>query len=168
MLRPGQPMIHVDWSALIGTAATMCSALSFVPQVVKVRRQGGRDLAAGTLVLLLTGALLWFTYGLLNHATSVVVANAFVIALVATIAIMKARENGERRLRVAIDMDEVIADSLAEHLRRYNAAYGTNLAECDVQGRYLEDCIPPAHRAAAVAMLDASFFEDLAVMPDSR
>ena len=29
-----------------------------------------------------------------------------------------------RRLRIAIDMDEVMADALAEHLRRYNAAFG--------------------------------------------
>ena len=34
-------MIDVSWSALIGTAGAACSALSFLPQVLKVRRQGG-------------------------------------------------------------------------------------------------------------------------------
>jgi 5'-nucleotidase len=72
------------------------------------------------------------------------------------------------RLRIAIDMDEVMADALGEHLRRYNAAHGTSLMTADLWGRHLEDCIPPAHRADAERMLDASFFEDLAVLPDCQ
>jgi|SRR5262245_6682758 len=166
-------MIDVNWSALIGTAATACSALSFLPQVFKVRRQGGRDLSAGMLALLLAAAGLWLAYGILNGATAVVVANIAVLILVSAVVIMKATTHTrarpfERRPRIAIDMDEVMADALAEHLRRYNAAYGANLGLADVQGRHLEDCIPPEHRAAAEAMLDASFFEDLDVLPDCQ
>ncbi len=166
-------MIDVNWSASVGTAATACSALSFLPQLLKVRRQGGRDLSPGMLALLLAGACLWFTYGLLNHATAVIVANTAVIILVSAVAVMKAAHNlgggdRKRRPRIAIDMDEVMADALAEHLTRYNSAYGTNLTPADLRGRSLEDCIPPAHRAAAAAMLDASFFEDLDVLPDCQ
>ena len=166
-------MIDVSWSALIGTAGAACSALSFLPQVLKVRRQGGRDLSMGMLALLLAGACLWFAYGVLNQATAVVAANTAVIILVSTVAVLKAVHdsrgaNRERRCRIAIDMDEVMADALAEHLRRYNAAYGTSLTPADVRGRHLEDCIPPAHRAAAEAMLDASFFEDLEVLPECQ
>jgi 5'(3')-deoxyribonucleotidase len=73
-----------------------------------------------------------------------------------------------RRLRIAIDMDEVMADALDEHLRRYNAACGTTLTPRDLQGRPLEACIPPDHRPAARAMIDASFFENLALLPDCR
>jgi len=72
------------------------------------------------------------------------------------------------RLRIAIDMDEVMADALGEHLRRYNAAFGSRLTEADVSGRHLEECIPREHRAAAEAMLDESFFEELAVLPDCQ
>jgi 5'(3')-deoxyribonucleotidase len=72
-----------------------------------------------------------------------------------------------RRLRIAIDMDEVVADALAEHLRRYNAAFGAQLTIDDLKGRHLEDSVPAAHRDAAIALIDASFFEDLAVMPDA-
>ena len=166
-------MIDVSWSALIGTAATACSALSFLPQVLKVRRQGGRDLSLGMLALLLAGACLWFAYGILNRATAVIVANTAVIILVSAVAVMKTAHDrrgrhNERRPRIAIDMDEVMADALAEHLRRYNAAYSTNLTAADLHGRHLEDCIPPTHRAAAEAMLDASFFEDLEVLPDCQ
>lgn len=166
-------MIEVNWSALIGTAATACSAFSFLPQVLKVRRQGGRDLSPGMLALLLAGAGLWFAYGVLNGATAVIVANVAVMTFVSAVAILKmAHERREgpaqRRRRIAIDMDEVMADALTEHLRRYNAAYGASLDAADVHGRHLEDCIPSAHRAAAEAMLDASFFEDLDVFPDCQ
>jgi 5'(3')-deoxyribonucleotidase len=71
-----------------------------------------------------------------------------------------------RRLRIAIDMDEVMADALAEHVRRYNVAFGADITIDDLRGRHLEDAIPAAHREVAEAMLDASFFADLAVLPD--
>src|SRR5262245_58416336 len=83
------PMIDVNWSALIGTAGTACSALSFLPQVLKVRRQGGRDLSTGMLALLLAGAGLWLAYGILNGATAVIVANIAVMILVSAVAILK-------------------------------------------------------------------------------
>src|SRR5262249_6125583 len=175
ILRPGDtsPMIDVNWSAAIGTAGTACSALSFLPQFLKVRRQGGRDLSAAMLALLLAGGGLWLAYGILNGATAVIVANTAVLILVSAVAGLKVihatrARRLERRPRIAIDMGDVMADALAEHFRRYNAAYGANLGLADVQGRPLEECIPPGHRAAAEAMLDASFFEDLAVLPECQ
>src|SRR5262249_22368956 len=55
-----------------------------------------------------------------------------------------------------------------DQLRRSTAAYGTRIGAAEVSGRHLEQCIPAAHRGAAQAMLDASFFEDLAVLPDCQ
>jgi 5'(3')-deoxyribonucleotidase len=81
---------------------------------------------------------------------------------------MTVTTSSARRLRIAIDMDEVMADALTEHVRRYNATFGTRLAIGDLHGRHLEDCIPPEHRSAAEDMLDASFFEQLAVLPDCQ
>ncbi len=165
-------MVDINWSAVIGAVGGICSAMSFLPQMLKVRRQGGRDLSIATLALLLSGAILWLAYGLINQATSVVVANVAIIGLVSATAIMKIvldrRTSQQRRLRIAIDMDEVMADALAEHLRRYNAAYGTSMTATELSGRHLEQCIPPAHRQAVEAMLDASFFEELAVLPDCQ
>jgi len=163
--------MDVNWSAVIGTAGGICSAMSFFPQMLKVRRQGGRDLSMAMLALLLSGAILWFVYGLVNQATAVIVTNVAIIGLVSTTAIMKIaleRRVRRRHRRIAIDMDEVMADALTEHLRRYNGAYGTSITAAELSGRHLEQCIPPAHRDAAEAMLDASFFEDLAVLPDCR
>jgi 5'(3')-deoxyribonucleotidase/uncharacterized protein with PQ loop repeat len=171
--KPGEAiqMIDINWSGVIGTAGGLCSALSFLPQMLKVRRQGGRDLSIAMLALLLSGAILWFAYGLINQATAVIVTNIAIIGLVSTTTIMTMmleRRVRRRRQRIAIDMDEVMADALTEQLRRYNAAYGTSVTAAELSGRHLEQCIPPAHREAAEAMLDASFFEDLAVLPECQ
>jgi 5'-nucleotidase len=72
------------------------------------------------------------------------------------------------RLRIAIDMDEVMADALSEHVRRYNEAFGAAISVEHLTGRHLEDCVPPEHREAAESMFDASFFEDLALFPGCR
>src|SRR6476620_11447978 len=129
-------MIDVNWSALIGTAGTACSARSFLPQVWKVRRQGGRDLAAGMLAVLLAGAGLWLAYGILHGATAVIVANIAVMILVSAVAVSlvihdRRDRPRERRPRIAIDMDAVMADALTGQLRRYNAAYGASLGVAD-------------------------------------
>jgi 5'(3')-deoxyribonucleotidase/uncharacterized protein with PQ loop repeat len=159
----------MSWSALIGTAAALSTTLSFLPQLVKVRRQGGRDLSWSMLSMYLGGQFLWLAYGLLNRAGAVIAANAASIILVSAVVVMKLaterRPKGVgRRLRIAIDMDEVMADALSEHVRRYNDAFGASVAIEKLRGP-LEACIPPAHREAAEAMLDATFFENLELMP---
>lgn len=70
------------------------------------------------------------------------------------------------RLRIAIDMDDTMADALGEHLRRYNAVFGASMTADDLRGRPIEECCPPAHGEALVDMLDASFFAGLAIFPD--
>src|SRR5205823_2166374 len=86
---------------------------------------------------------------------------------VSTVAARKGRAaaRARGRLRIAIDMDEVMADALSEHLRRYNTAFAARLTPDDLRGRHIEDCVPAAHRDALEAMLDDSFFADLPVMP---
>ena len=72
------------------------------------------------------------------------------------------------RLRIAIDMDEVMADALAEHLRRYNSAYGASVTAAELSGMHLEDWVPEAQREAVEAMYDASFFGILPIMEDCQ
>ena len=72
------------------------------------------------------------------------------------------------RLRIAIDMDEVMADALAELLPRYNSAYGASVTTADLHGRHLEEWVPAAQRAAVEAMYDASFFAALPIMTDCQ
>ena len=166
-------MSALTWSAVVGTAAALLTTLAFLPQLAKVRRQGGGDLSSSMLAMYLIGQGLWLAYGLLNHAGAVIGANVASIILVAAVAVMKSRARratvaGTRRLRIAIDMDEVMADAVAEHLRRYNTAFGTRLTIDDLHGRHLEEYVPPEHRSAAEAMLDSTFFDQLAVLPDCQ
>jgi MtN3 and saliva related transmembrane protein len=104
------------WSAVVGTAAALCTTLSFLPQLAKVRRQGGSDLSSAMLAMYLVGQTLWLIYGLVNGAGAVIGANIASIGLVGAVAVAKARGGRSvRRLRIAIDMDEVMADALGEH-----------------------------------------------------
>jgi 5'(3')-deoxyribonucleotidase len=74
-----------------------------------------------------------------------------------------------RRPILAVDMDEVIADALAEHLFRYNRDFQTTLTLDDLHGRYLWDLIPPErHHALAGYMLSDDFFSVLTVMPEAQ
>jgi len=166
-------MSVTTWSAVVGTVAALLTTLAFLPQLAKVRRQGGGDLSSSMLAMYLFGQGLWLAYGLLNRAGAVIGANVASIILVGAVAVMKSRAGRSaavraRRLRIAIDMDEVMADAVAEHLRRYNTAFGARLAVDDLHGRHLEEFVPPEHRAAAEAMLDSTFFEQLAVLPDCQ
>jgi len=159
------------WSTVVGTGGALWTTMSFLPQLVSVRKHGGRDLSLTMLAMYLVGSLLWLAYGVLNGAVAVIAANVVVITLVSAIAGLKLAGDrrsaaSARRLRIAIDMDEVMADALGAHLARYNAAFSANLTIDELSGRHLEECIPPAQREATAALLDASFFEELAVLPD--
>ena len=115
------------------------------------------------LAMYLAGQRLWLAYGLLIDSGPVVAANAVSSSSWRPWRSARwprrVRARAPRRLRIAIDMDEVMADALAEHLRRYNAAFGDTLTPAELRGRHLEDWVAPARRAAVEAMLDASFFE---------
>jgi MtN3 and saliva related transmembrane protein len=82
--------IH-DVTALIGGAAALCTTLSFVPQLVKIQRQGGRDLSYGMLLLYLLGLGLWLIYGLRIQAIEVIAANVVGGTLVVAAIAMKRR-----------------------------------------------------------------------------
>jgi 5'-nucleotidase len=69
--------------------------------------------------------------------------------------------------RICVDMDEVMADTLSEHLRRYNAVYDEQIAAGDLWGKGLWDVVSVDRQETLRAILHAEdFFEDLPVMPD--
>lgn len=72
-------------------------------------------------------------------------------------------------LRICVDMDEVMADTLSEHLRRYNSKFDEQIEASDLYGKGLWDVVSHDRQTELRAFLDAEdFFEDLAVMPDSQ
>ena len=158
--------MSVSWPAVAGTAAALCTTLAFLPQFFSLGRRGNTALSPLMLAIYLAGQALWLTYGLMIGSGPIVGANAVSFVLVAAVTYRRMiATRGARRLRIAIDMDEVMADALTEHLRRYNTAYGANVRPIDLHGRHLEETVPPEQRTAVEAMYDASFFAVLDVMP---
>ena len=78
-------------TTMIGTVAATCTTLSFVQQLIKIHRQGGRDLSTGMLMLYLLGVSLWLAYGIRIDAAEVIGANIIAGALVFTALFMKLR-----------------------------------------------------------------------------
>jgi MtN3 and saliva related transmembrane protein len=79
----------------VGTVAAVCTTIAFVPQILKIRRQGGGDLSYPMLALYLVGVILWLIYGLILHAAAVIWANAATTILVAIAIILKATHRRE-------------------------------------------------------------------------
>jgi 5'(3')-deoxyribonucleotidase len=74
----------------------------------------------------------------------------------------------QRRPRIGIDMDGVIADALPKHLALYNAEFDARLTLDDLKGLHLEDVVHADHRARLEEFLAAEdFFADLPVIGDS-
>jgi len=72
-------------------------------------------------------------------------------------------------LRICVDMDEVMADTLAEHLRRYNQAFEEEVTTEDLAGKGLWEITPLGRQQQLRAFLDAEdFFEDLPLMPGAQ
>jgi len=72
-------------------------------------------------------------------------------------------------LRICVDMDEVMADTLAEHLRRYNEAFDEAITPEVLQGKGLWEVVPEDRRQQIRDFLDAEdFFEDLPLMPRAQ
>ena len=71
-------------------------------------------------------------------------------------------------LRICVDMDEVMADTLGEHLRRYNEAYGEQISTGDLWGKGLWDVVSSDRQDDLRTILHSlDFFEDLPVMADA-
>jgi 5'-nucleotidase len=71
--------------------------------------------------------------------------------------------------RICVDMDEVMADTLAEHLRRYNQHFEEEVTLQDLAGRGIWQSTPLDRQQQLRAFLDAEdFFEDLPLMPDAQ
>ena len=83
------------------------------------------------------------------------------------------QHNGSRRPEpkparriICVDMDEVIADALGEHLMRYNRDFAERITRADLQGQWLWDFVPPERQQAlADYMMSEDFFAVLRVMP---
>jgi 5'(3')-deoxyribonucleotidase len=85
---------------------------------------------------------------------------------------MPSPHSPERKI-IAVDMDEVIADALGEHLTRYNRDFANDHTAAitldDLRGRRLWQVIPAHHHPILDNYLrEADFFRVLRVMPHAQ
>jgi len=70
--------------------------------------------------------------------------------------------------RIAVDMDEVIADFLPKHIKVFNEVYGENVTVEELQGKHLRDHRPAMQNEIRKLIQDPSFFRDLKPVKDSQ
>ena len=163
-------------ATILGATAAILSTVAFVPQIKKTWTTGGKDLSYFMLSLYVAGVTLWLCYGLVIRATALSLANAASIVFAGTCLLVKLVKEKQlavgtenRRLRIAIDMDETIADSLAEHIRRYDAAFAKKYTANDLCGKHLEEFAPPDQSDAVRRMIrDEAFFDCLGVIEGAQ
>jgi 5'(3')-deoxyribonucleotidase len=74
-----------------------------------------------------------------------------------------------RKKRIAVDMDEVMADAVSEHLRRYNQEFNEAMSAVDLVGRNMWDVVDrDRHHALEHYLRSDDFFAVLGVMPESQ
>lgn len=70
---------------------------------------------------------------------------------------------------LAVDLDEVAADTVTKRLRRYEADYGEVLPRDAIRGRQIREAVPQERRAQVEAALnEPGFSRDVPVMEDAR
>jgi MtN3 and saliva related transmembrane protein len=67
---------------VIGTAAGVLTTFAFIPQILKIRKQGADDLSYAMLAVYFVGVALWLVYGLILHAAAIIWTNAITDLLV--------------------------------------------------------------------------------------
>jgi MtN3 and saliva related transmembrane protein len=77
----------MDWT---GSAAAVCTTISFLPQLLRVwRRKSASDISLTMFLLFNLGLALWLIYGIGIHSLPIVAANAVTLALALTILALK-------------------------------------------------------------------------------
>lgn len=77
---------------LIGSAAAVCTTVSFLPQLIRVwRLKSARDISLTMFLVFSLGLILWLIYGVLTNSWPVIMANAVTLALSMGILLLKMR-----------------------------------------------------------------------------
>lgn len=67
---------------ILGLAAGTITSITFLPQVIQIwKTKSVKDLSLFMLILLITGVLLWLTYGLLIMDAAIIYTNSMVLAM---------------------------------------------------------------------------------------
>src|SRR6201998_1416301 len=71
--------------------------------------------------------------------------------------------------RICVDMDEVIADMLTEHIFRYNRDHSDSITKADLEGKWLWEIVSAdRHERLEGYLRSEDFFQDLPVIGGSQ
>ena len=74
----------------VGYAAGFCTTVAFVPQLMKAwRTRSTSDISLGMFLALVTGIVLWLTYGALIQDIPLIAANGVTLLLAGGILLLK-------------------------------------------------------------------------------
>lgn len=77
---------------VFGTAAAVCSIVSFAPQMIKIwKERDASSISLKTYSLTVTCFVLWVVYGVLTQAWPVMIANACALVMASGVLVMKWR-----------------------------------------------------------------------------
>ena len=75
-----------------GYAAAFCTTSAYVPRVLRVRRtRSTKDISLKMFLVLVTGLILWLTYGFWRGEMPLIIANAVTLVLAGIILYFKIR-----------------------------------------------------------------------------
>jgi len=75
-----------------GIIAGILSTGALLPQVIKSFSSGEtKDLSASMLLLMISGGVLWLTYGIRKKDKPIIVANAVILGLVVSLLLLKVK-----------------------------------------------------------------------------
>jgi MtN3 and saliva related transmembrane protein len=67
---------------ILGLAAGTITSITFVPQVIRIwQTKSAKDLSLLMLLLLITGVLMWLSYGLIVKDTAIIYTNSMVLGM---------------------------------------------------------------------------------------
>jgi MtN3 and saliva related transmembrane protein len=85
-------MLSESWTQIIGLAAGVCTAISLLPQLIKIiREKRAEQLSLFYLFTLLLGLGLWIAYGLLRSDLPIILTNVASATLNIAVIILSIR-----------------------------------------------------------------------------
>ena len=80
---------------IVGMVAGTCSTFAFVPQVLKIWREGDTQAISLRMYLMrVTGFMLWLWYGIVIGSLPIIIFNVISLALGGTVLLLKLRAGG--------------------------------------------------------------------------
>lgn len=72
----------MDWIQILGLSAGTITAITFLPQVIKIwQTKSVKDLSLYMLLLLMLGVTMWLVYGILLKNTAIIYTNSAVLLM---------------------------------------------------------------------------------------